>query len=53
LLGLGFAVFVLVAIAAASVIRLRHQWARIAVCVVGSWIVASGLLLLGWAARRG
>jgi len=26
---------------------------RIAVRVAGSWIVATGLLLLGWAARRG
>jgi len=51
--GLAGAVFVLVAIAAASVVRLRQQWARIAVRVVGSWIVASGLLFLGWAARGG
>ena len=53
LLGLVFAVFVLVVIAAAFVVRLRHQWARIAVRVVGSWVVASGLLLFGWAARKG
>jgi len=53
LLGLVFPVFVLVAIAAAFVVGLRQQWARIAVRVVGSWIVASGLLLLGWAARSG
>lgn len=51
--GLAAAVFVLVALAAAFVVRLRQQWARIAVRVVGSWIVASGLLLLGWAARSG
>ena len=53
LLGLAFAVFVLVAVAAAFVVRLRVEWARIAVRVAGSWIAASGLLLLGWAARRG
>jgi urease accessory protein len=53
LLGLVLAVFVLVALAAAFVVRLRADWARIAVRVAGSWIVASGLLLLGWAARRG
>lgn len=53
LLGLVFAVFVLVAIAAALVVRLRTDWTRIAVRVAGSWIVASGLLLLGWAARKG
>ena len=52
LLGLVFAVFVLVAFAAAFVIRLRAHWARIAVRVAGSWIAASGLLMLGWAMRQ-
>jgi len=51
LLGLVFAVFVLIAVAAAFVVRLRKQWARIAVRVAGSWIAASGLLMLGWAVR--
>lgn len=49
--GLVFAVFVLVALAAAFVVRLQAAWARIAVRVVGSWIVASGLLMLGWDLR--
>jgi len=53
LLGLVSGVFVLVALAAAFVVRLRAEWMRIAVRVAGSWIAASGLLLLGWAARRG
>ena len=53
LLGLVFAVFVLIALAAAFVVRLRAQWARIAVRVAGSWIAASGLLMLGWAVRKG
>jgi hydrogenase/urease accessory protein HupE len=53
LLGLVFAVFILVAIAAACVVQLRQPWTRIAVRVVGSWIAASGLLMLGWAARKG
>jgi len=53
LLGLVFAVFVLVALAAASVVRLRWPWTRIAVRVVGSWIAASGLLMVGWAMRKG
>lgn len=52
LLGLVFAVFVLVAIAAAFVVQLRQPWTRIAVRVVGSWIAASGLLMLGWAAHK-
>ncbi len=51
-LGLVTGVFILVALVAALVIRLRPPWARIAVRVAGSWIVASGLLMLGWAARR-
>jgi len=51
LLGLVFAVFVLVALAAALVVRLRAEWTRIAVRVAGSWIAASGLLMLGWAVR--
>jgi len=51
LLGLVFAVFVVVALAAAFVISLRAHWTRIAVRVAGSWIAASGLLMLGWAVR--
>ena len=51
LLGLVFAVFVMVALAAAFVVRLRAEWARIAVRVAGSWVAASGLLMLGWAFR--
>ena len=51
LLGLVFAVFVLIALSAAFVVRLRAQWARIAVRVAGSWVAASGLLMLGWAVR--
>lgn len=53
LVGLVCAVFVVVALAAAFVVRLRAEWGRIAVRVAGSWIAASGLLLLGWAARGG
>lgn len=51
LLGLVFAVFVLIAFAAAFVVRLQAHWARIAVRVAGSWIAACGLLMLGWAMR--
>lgn len=52
LLGLVFAVFVLVALTASFVVSLRWPWTRIAVRVAGSWIVAFGLLMLGWAVRR-
>jgi urease accessory protein len=50
-LGLSAAVFVLVVLVAALVAQLRAQWARIAVRVGGSWIAASGLLMLGWSIR--
>jgi urease accessory protein len=52
LLGLVCAVFVLATFGAAFAVPLHRHWARIAVRVVGSWIVASGLLMLGWALRR-
>ncbi len=50
-LGLAAAVFVLVVLVAALVVQLRAQWGRIAVRVGGSWIAASGLLMLGWSIR--
>jgi hydrogenase/urease accessory protein HupE len=52
-IGLVSAVFVLFALAAAFAVQLHQHWARIAIRVVGSWIAASGLLLLGWAIRGG
>lgn len=51
LLGIGAALFVLVALAAAFVCRLERPWTRIAVRVAGSWAAAIGLLMLGWALR--
>jgi urease accessory protein len=51
LFGLVFMVFVTVAFSAALVVHLRWPWTRIAVRVVGSWIVAMGLLMLGWNLR--
>ena len=45
------AVFALSAVASALVVAIRFEWGRIAVRVVGSWLAASGLLWLGWAAR--
>jgi hydrogenase/urease accessory protein HupE len=52
LVGLVSGVFVLVALSAAFVTRLHFPWTRIAVRVLGSWIAASGLLMLGWNMRR-
>lgn len=51
LLGIGAALFVLVALTAAIVCRLERPWARVVVRVAGSWAAAIGLLMLGWAMR--
>jgi len=52
-IGAATAVFVVVAIIAGNTTVLKAQWARIAVRIGGSWIAASGLLMLGWALRKG
>jgi hydrogenase/urease accessory protein HupE len=51
LVGVVSTLFVIVALATALVVALRAPWARIAVRVAGSWIAATGLLLLGWSLR--
>lgn len=48
LLGIMSIVFVVVSLASALVVSLRRPWMRIAVRVAGSWVCASGLLMLGW-----
>jgi urease accessory protein len=53
LLGIVAAVFTLVALGASFVVPLRAAWARVVVRVAGSWIAATGLLLIGWAMRSG
>ena len=50
-LGLSTAVFILVAVVTALVVPLSAYWARVAVRVAGSWIAASGLLMIGWSVR--
>lgn len=51
LLGIVTMLFVLATLASALVVSLRRSWARIAVRVAGSWIAATGLLMLGWTMR--
>lgn len=51
LAGIATTLFAVVALAAALVVAIRAPWARIAVRVAGSWIVAIGLLMLGWSLR--
>jgi len=50
-LGIGAAVFGVVALLAALAVSVQAQSARIAVRVAGSWIAAVGLLLVGWQLR--
>ena len=51
LVGLCVVLFVWTALIVAFVVQLRQPWTRVAVRVFGSWIAASGLLMLGWALR--
>jgi urease accessory protein len=51
LIGVTTMVFMLVTWLAAFVVSVHAYWVRIAVRVAGSWIVAVGLLSLGWLVR--
>lgn len=53
LLGIMLMLFVLVALVAAFVVSLEKPWTRMAVRVAGSWVFASGLLMMGWLIRAG
>ena len=48
LLGIMTTLFVVVSLATAIVVSLRRPWMRVVVRVAGSWIVATGILMLGW-----
>ena len=49
--GVAVALFVIVSLLAGQVASVRLAWGRIVVRVAGSWIAATGLLMLGWAVR--
>ncbi|MBL9088235.1 MAG: HupE/UreJ family protein [Planctomycetia bacterium] len=51
LVGVACTVFVLASIVAGQVAVLRARAARIVVRVAGSWVAATGLLMLGWTLR--
>jgi urease accessory protein len=53
LLGICTALSIVLVLLAAQVVQLRQWWQRIAVRVGGSWIAASGMLLLGWMLKDG
>ena len=48
LLGTVGALFVFVSLVTGLVVSLHRSWTRVAVRIAGSWIVAVGLLYLGW-----
>lgn len=48
LLGIAGVLFVVVALVSALTVSLERSWSRIVVRVAGSWIAASGLLMIGW-----
>ncbi len=50
-MGVAVALFVVVSLLAGQVTTVRAAWARIVVRVAGSWIAATGLLMLGWSLR--
>jgi hydrogenase/urease accessory protein HupE len=51
LIGIMATLFVLLAIISSFIITLKQPWARIVIRVTGSWVVASGILMLGWLIR--
>lgn len=48
LFGIVLTALVLALLTSAAVVPVRALWARIAVRVAGSWVVAVGMLMLGW-----
>ncbi|HET6349502.1 MAG TPA: HupE/UreJ family protein [Candidatus Krumholzibacteria bacterium] len=51
LLGASTVVFACTTLLAAMVVSLRARWTRVMIRVAGSWIAATGILLLGWLLR--
>ena len=51
LIGIMATLFVLFAIISSYIITLKQPWTRIVVRVTGSWVVASGILMIGWLIR--
>lgn len=53
LTGMLGAVIVVVTLVAGIVVSLKAFWMRVAVRVLGSWMAATGLLMIGWSLRAG
>ncbi len=52
LVGIALTLFTVLTLSSAFVLTLKAHWTRIAVRVAGSWILATGILLLGWSLRK-
>ena len=48
LLGIAGMLFAIVALVIAFTVSLERPWSRVVVRVMGSWVAASGLLMIGW-----
>ena len=48
LFGITAALFVLLTLLSSFVVTLRKNWTRIVIRVIGSWVAASGMLMIGW-----
>ena len=53
LFGIVMTVLVFALLTSAAVVSLHATWMRIVVRVAGSWVVAVGMLMLGWLAKGG
>lgn len=51
LIGIAVTVLIIGLLCSALIVSLRAAWTRIAVRVVGSWLAAVGMLMLGWLVR--
>ena len=51
LFGIVLAALLLLLLVSAVVVPLQAFWARVTVRVAGSWVVAVGMLMLGWSAK--
>lgn len=51
LVGTVIMMFIFITLISAFVVSLKKMWERIAVRVFGSWIAATGILILGWSMR--
>ena len=51
IVGVSVTVLIIGLLCSALIVSLKETWTRIAVRVVGSWIAAVGMLMLGWMVR--